>query len=99
MPGDSYTTVNGRILAETVMANADFTLAGADTAARTCTSASGKSDTSANATGGSATNHLAFLNVAGTSVLWVTEETSGQSVTIGNTVNFPSLVLTSNQPV
>jgi len=51
-----------------------------------------------NATGGSATNHIAFLNTTDSEVLWVTEETSGQVVTMGNPVNFPSLVYTSNQP-
>jgi hypothetical protein len=32
-------------------------------------------------------------------VLWVTEETSGQTITSGNPVNFPSLVYTAKQPV
>jgi len=66
---------------------------------RTLTSAAGKSDAAANATGGSATNHIAFLDTVGLRVLWVTPETSGQVVTLGNAVNFPSLVYTSNQPV
>lgn len=95
--GDSYATVNAAILAEATMASADFTL-GSSGNNRTLTSAAGKQDTSANVTGGSTTNHIAFLNVAGSEVLWVTEETSGQVVTAGNPVNFPSLVYTSNQP-
>lgn len=95
--GDSYATVNAAILAEATMASADFTL-GSSGNNRTLTSAAGKQDTSANVTGGSASNHIAFLNVAGSEVLWVTEETSGQVVTAGNPVNFPSLVYTSNQP-
>lgn len=95
--GESYATVNGKILAEATMASADFTLASSGNN-RTLTSAAGKSDTAANATGGSATNHIAFLNTTGSEVLWVTEETSGQVVTLGNPVNFPSLVYTSNQP-
>ena len=96
--GDSYATVNGRILAEAPMANADFTL-GSNGNDRTLTTAAGKQDTSANASGGSATNHIAFLDTANSKVLWVTEETSGQAVTVGNPVTFPSLVYASKQPV
>lgn len=95
--GDSYATVNAAILAEATMTSADLTL-GSSGNNRTLTSAAGKQDTSANVTGGSASNHIAYLNVAGSEVLWVTEETSGQVVTAGNPVNFPSLVYTSNQP-
>lgn len=96
--GATYSTVNSAILAEAAMSSTDFTLAtsGND---RTLTSAAGKSDTSANATGGSATNHIAFLDTVNSKVLWVTEETSGQVVTAGNPVNFPSLVYTAKQPV
>lgn len=95
--GESYATVAAKILAEAAMTPTDFTLgnSGED---RTLTSAAGKSDTAANATGGSVTNHIAFLNTTGSEVLWVTEETSGQVVTTGNPVNFPSLVYTSKQP-
>lgn len=95
--GESYATVAAKILAEAAMTSADFTL-GSSGNNRTLTSAAGKQDASANATGGSATNHIAFLNTTGSEVLWVTEETSGQVVTVGNPVNFPSLVYTSNQP-
>ena len=95
--GESYATVNGKILADAAMTSTDFTLGSAGNN-RTLTSAAGKSDTAANSTGGSATNHIAFLNTTGSEVLWVTEETSGQVVTVGNPVNFPSLVYTSNQP-
>ena len=95
--GESYATVNGKILADAAMTSTDFTLGSAGNN-RTLTSAAGKSDTAANSTGGSATNHIAFLNTTGSEVLWVTEETSGQVVTTGNPVNFPSLVYTSNQP-
>jgi hypothetical protein len=92
---DSYATVNGNILAEVTMASGDFTLAtsGSD---RTLTTAAGKSDASANATG--AASHLAFVDTANSKVLWVTEETSGQTITSGNPVNFPSLVYTAKQP-
>lgn len=96
--GDSYATVNGRILAEVVMTSTDFTN-GSSGNDRTLTSAAGKQDTSANASGGSATNHIAYLDTVNSKVLWVTEETTGQAVTEGNPVTFPSLVYTSKQPV
>jgi hypothetical protein len=96
--GDSYATVNGRILAEVSMAPADFTL-GSSGLDRTLTTAAGKQDAAANASGGSAANHLAFLDTTNSRVLWVTEETSGQAVTIGNPATFPSLVYTARQPV
>lgn len=95
--GESYATVAAKVLAEAAMTSTDFTLASSGNN-RTLTSAAGKSDASANSTGGSATNHIAYLNTVGSEVLWVTEETSGQVVTVGNPVNFPSLVYTSNQP-
>ena len=93
--GDSYSTVNAAILAEATMTSTDFTL-GTSGTDRTLTSATGKSDTSANATG--AASHIAFVDTANSKVLWVTEETSGQTITSGNAVNFPSLVYTSKQP-
>ena len=96
--GASYATVNAAILAEVTMATGDFTLAtsGSD---RTLTTAAGKQDASANASGGSASNHLAFVDTINSKVLWVTEETSGQAVTAGNPVTFPALVYTAKQPV
>lgn len=96
--GATYATVNAAILAEAAMTSTDFTL-GSSGNDRTLTTASGKSDTAANASGGSATNHIAFLDTVNSKVLWVTEETSGQAITAGNPVNFPSLVYTAKQPV
>lgn len=96
--GDSYATVNAAILAEAAMTSADFTLADSGTD-RALTTAAGKTDASANASGGSASNHIAFLDTANSKVLWVTEETSGQAITAGNPVSFPSLTYTAKQPV
>ena len=93
--GNSYSTVNGDILAEVSMTSTDFTL-GTSGNNRTLTTAAGKSDASANATG--TASHIAFVDTVNSKVLWVTEETSGQTITIGNAVNFPSLVYTSQQP-
>jgi hypothetical protein len=95
--GDSYATVNTAILAEATMATGDFTLASSGNN-RTLTTASGKQDTSANATGGGATMHFAFVDTANSKVLWVTDETSDQTITSGNPVTFPALVYTANQP-
>jgi hypothetical protein len=95
---DSYATVTANILAEATMSSSDFTLAGAAGAARTCTTAAGKQDAAANAGGGGANMHIAFLNTNGSEVLWVTDETSDQTITINNPITFPSLVYTSNQP-
>ena len=94
--GDSYATVNGKILAEATMASGDFTL-GTSGSNRTLTTASGKQDTSANASG--AASHIAFVDTVNSKVLWVTEETSGQTIVLGNPVTFPSLVYTAKQPV
>ena len=94
--GDSYVTVNGKILAEATMASGDFTL-GTSGSNRTLTTASGKQDTSANASG--TASHIAFVDTANSKVLWVTEETSGQTIVLGNPVTFPSLVYTAKQPV
>lgn len=95
--GDSYATVNGNILAEVAMASGDFTL-GTSGSNRTLTTASGKQDTSANASGGGAPMHIAFLDTVNSKVLWVTEETSDQTITALNPVNFPALVYTAQQP-
>ncbi len=96
--GDSYATVTtaANIVAEVTMASGDFTLASSGSN-RTLTTASGKSDASANNTGNP--THLVFVKTTATAeVLWATDETSSQTVTAGNPVNFPSLVYTSNQP-
>ena len=94
--GDSYATVTAAILAEATLTTTDFTLASAGND-RTLTTATGKQDTSANATG--AASHIAFVDTVNSKVLWVTEETSGQTVTSGNPVTFPALVYTAKQPV
>ena len=95
--GASYATVAAAILAEATMTSTDFTLSSSGND-RVLTTASGKQDPSANATGGSATNHIAFLDTVNSKVLWVTEETSGQVINAGNPVTFPSLTYTAKQP-
>lgn len=94
--GDSYVTVLTNLLAEATMVSGDFTL-GTSGNNRTLTTAAGKQDASANA--GGAASHIAFVDTVNSKVLWVTEETSGQTIVLGNPVTFPSLVYTAKQPV
>lgn len=42
--------------------------------------------------------HIAWLDVTGTNVLAVTDETSNQVITAGNTINIPEIALNMNQP-
>lgn len=94
--GDSYATVTGNKICEQTMASGDYSLSGADGAARVLTVAAKSGTASANS-GASPDLHIAFTdNVS--KVLLVTDETSNQEVTSGNTVNFPSLTYTSSQP-
>lgn len=94
--GDSYATVTGNIVAEVTMTGTDYTL-GSSGLNRTLTTASGKSGTATANSGASPDLHFAFTD-GSANVIWVTDETSDQVVTSGNTVNFPQLVYTSNQP-
>jgi len=93
---DSYATVAGNIVAEVTMASGDYTLSSSGSN-RVCTTASGKSATASANSGATPDLHFAFTNGTDT-VYWVTDETSDQVVTSGNTVNFPQLTYTSNQP-
>jgi hypothetical protein len=95
--GDSYATVvttNG--LASAAMTTTDFTLSSSGLN-RVLTTASGKSATTTASATGTPDLHIAFTDGA-SNVLWVTDETSNQPITSGNTVNFPSLTYTTNQP-
>lgn len=100
--GDSYATVNTNTLSTVAMASADYTLASSGSN-RTLTTAAGKSDNADATAGGTPDLHIAFIKYDSTTpsnsiVLWVTDETSNQPITAGNTVNYPQLVYTSNQP-
>ena len=94
--GDSYATVQANKLAEATMANADFVLSSSGSN-RVLTTAAGKSAVASASAVGSPDLHMAFTDGA-SKVLWVTDETSNQAITLGNTVNFPQLTYTSNQP-
>ncbi|OGB78281.1 MAG: hypothetical protein A2496_24430 [Burkholderiales bacterium RIFOXYC12_FULL_60_6] len=95
--GDSYATVVGNKIAEVTVTTTDFTLStsGSD---RLVTGPSSKSAAASASSGATPALHIAFTN-GSDKVLWVTDETSDQVVTSGNTVNFPdALVYTSYQP-
>lgn len=94
--GDSYATVVGNKLAEVAMASGDYTLSSSGSN-RVLTTAAGKSAAASASAGGTPDLHIAFTDGA-SKVLWVTDETSNQPITSGNTVNFPQLNYTSNQP-
>lgn len=93
--GDSYAVVTGNILAAVAVTSGNFTVSSSGNNRQVQNSA-GLQDASADATGTS--SHFAFLNDTGTEVVWVTDETSLQTITAGNPVNFPQLTYTSNQP-
>ena len=94
--GDSYTTVVANAVCTVTMASGDYTLSGSANNPRVCTTDAKSSMASANS-GATPDLHIAFTdNVS--KVLWVTDETSDQVVASGNTVNFPALTYTSNQP-
>ena len=93
---DSYATVTAAAICEVTMAPGDFALTGADGAARVL-SVSAKSGAAFANSGATPNLHIAFTDGV-SKVLLVTDETSDQVVTSGNTVNFPTLTYTSGQP-
>ena|SRR5688500_19528905 len=93
---DSYATVTANAICSVSMASGDYTFSGTDGAARVLT-VSARSGTAAANSGTAPDLHIAFTdNVS--KVLLVTDETTDQVITSGNTVNFPSLTYTSSQP-
>jgi hypothetical protein len=96
--GDSYATVIGNSVGDVAMASGDYTLGNGASSARTLTTASGKTSNATANSGASPNLHLAFVDTAGSRVLWVTDETSDQVITSGNPIAYPSVVYTSNQP-
>lgn len=95
--GDSYATVTGNSIAAAAMASGDYTL-GSSGSNRTLTVAAGKTATASGSSVGGDNLHLAFIDTVNSKVLWVTDETTDQVITGGNTVNFPAPVYTAQQP-
>lgn len=94
--GDSYATVVAAKIAEVTMTGTDYTLSSSGNN-RLLTTAAGKSAVASAGSGATPDLHFAFTDGA-SKVLWVTDETTDQVVTSGNTTNFPQLVYTNNQP-
>lgn len=94
--GDSYATVVANKLAEVTMTGTDYTLSSSGSN-RVLTTAAGKSAQATASASGTPDLHIAFTD-GSSNVVWVTDETSNQAITSGNTVNFPQLTYTSNQP-
>lgn len=92
---DSYATVQSRKLAEATMTSTDYTIAGADGAARTITTAA--KTVTATAAAGAGDLQVVFTDGV-SKVIWVVDETSNQAVTIGMSIPFPTITHTSNQP-
>ncbi len=89
----TYATVAGTAkVAEAALVTGDFAIAGADGAARVLTATlTGKSGGNALKAVVDGTNmHIAFVDTANSKVLYVTEESSDQSITLGNPVQFNS---------
>lgn len=94
--GDSYATVVGNKIAEVTVASGDYTLSSSGNN-RQLALPTGKSATATASSVSGNDLHIAFTD-GSANVIYVTDETSNQVVTSGNTVNFPSLTYTSNQP-
>lgn len=95
--GDSYATVTANKLnAGIAMVSGDYTLSSSGNN-RLLTVATGKTATATASAGGTPDLHIAFTDGAA-NVIWVTDETSNQAITSGNTLTFPGPVYTSNQP-
>ena len=93
--GDSHATVTGNTVAVRTLTTGSYTIATTGTANRKITVATGTA-TAGSSTTGTPDLHIAICTTG--AVLWVTDETSNQSITSGNTVNFPALVYRSLQP-
>lgn len=95
--GQSYATITGgsNVLATVVMTGTDFTLGNGASNSRTLTT--GTKSVTATTASSTPDLHVAFTNGTDT-VYWVTDETTNQSIGVGNTVNFPAIVYTNNQP-
>jgi|LakWasMet28_LOW6_FD_contig_111_136329_length_5997_multi_4_in_0_out_0_10 hypothetical protein len=96
--GDSYATVTGNIVAAAAISSGEFTLADQGTLGRKVT-LTAKAPTATATSTGTDDLHFALLDDASSKVLAVTDETTNQAVTTGNTVNIPALVFNFNQPV
>lgn len=94
---DDYSTVLGNKIASAAIAVGDFTGPVADATVNRKLTFTGK-DGTASADSSVGALHMAIVDVVGTEVLWVTDETSNQAITNLNPVTFPSFACFMNQP-
>lgn len=94
--GDSYATVAGNSCGSFDMAAADFAQ-GANGSGRRTTVA-GKTITLTANSGATPDLHIAIVDSAGSVVLFVTDETSNQVLTSGNTFAVPAWTIDAGQP-
>jgi hypothetical protein len=95
---DSYATVIANSVGNASMTSADYTLSSGASLSRLMTTAAGKTAPASASSGAGPDLHIAFLDTAGSRVLWVTDETTDLVVTAGVSLTFPQLVLSSPQP-
>jgi hypothetical protein len=97
---DTAATVNANTLAYVAMTSADFVITSSGLN-RLLTVASGKTAVATATTGLAPDLHIAFTDgtTTASNVIWVTDETSNQPITSGNTINFPAPIYTAVQPV
>lgn len=94
--GEDYATVVGRSLGDATISGADFG-AISDSGNDRQMTFNGKSGTATADDAAPTDLHLVITNGTDT-ILCVTDETSNQAITNGNTLNFPSFTITMKQP-
>jgi hypothetical protein len=94
---DSYATVTGNSCAVIDMVAGDYVQSASGL--NRVTTITAKSGVSVTANSGAAPNlHIAHVDSVSSEVLFVTDETSDQVLTSGNTVNIPAHTYQVNQP-
>jgi hypothetical protein len=88
--GDAYATVTGNSVGDAALATGDFALAAHATTGRKLTVAA-KTLTASASSGASPDLHFAVVDATDSKVLLVTDETSDQVITSGNTLNTPAI--------
>lgn len=98
--GDSYATVTGNAVASATVGPSNFTLAAGASNGRVLNFAAGTTalaTSGALAAGNGQDHHIAFTDGVST-VLWVTDETGEAANNVNDTIAFPAVALTVNQP-
>jgi hypothetical protein len=91
---DNHTTVASNTVAVRTLTTGSYTISTTGTARKIVTATG--SATASGSTTGTPDLHIAICTTG--AVLWVTDETSNQAITSGNTVNFPATTYKSLQP-